>query len=147
MFFKKKKEDSNEKSKEIHLLESFSDMEVDPIAEADVYFAYGRDKQAIEILNEALSTGKISKEKYENFINSHSQKTEENKIETNINLVYLYYVSITYVFGSKIYKNRFEISLSNKIESKKGIKELEDKIKDKIQTEDWSLDSFIKVID
>src|SRR4029078_3700316 len=30
--------------------------EVDPVAEADVYIAYGRDAQAEEILKEALST-------------------------------------------------------------------------------------------
>ena len=30
--------------------------EVDPVAEADVYIAYGRDAQAEEILKEALRT-------------------------------------------------------------------------------------------
>ena len=65
MFFKKKKENNiNENSNHTKMLEIFSDIEVDPIAEADVYFAYGRDKQAMEILNEALSIGKISQEKY-----------------------------------------------------------------------------------
>ena len=48
---------------------------------------------------------------------------------------------------SKIYKKRFQISLNSKIETKDGIQELENKIKQEIETEDWSLDSFIKIVD
>jgi phage tail tube protein FII len=149
MFFKKKKENNiNENFNHTKMLEIFSDIEVDPIAEADVYFSYGRDKQAIEILNEALKKGKISKEKYENFINSHSKKIKDDEIKKEMNVVnYLYYISITYIFLSKTYKKRFEISLSNIIETKKGVQELEQKVKEEIQTDDWSLDSFIKIID
>lgn len=147
MFFKKKKEENiTKKNSLIENLDKFSDMDVDPIAEADVYFAYGRDKQAMEILNEALSLGKISQERYDDFLLSHNKNSittnKVSKVEQNS-----YYVSITYVLMSKIYKKRFQIVLNHKIETKNGIKDLETQIKEKIETEDWTLDSFIKIVD
>lgn len=63
MFFKKKKSTFIENDKS-----DLSLSDVDPIAEADVYLAYGRKSQALSILNEALESGRLSPERHANFL-------------------------------------------------------------------------------
>lgn len=145
MFFKKKskQEKLNLDKTDILDLEKFSD--INPIAEADVYIAYGREKQALEILNNALEKGIISEKQYNDFLLKNVKKIEEKELIKNQEN-YLYYVSITYIALSRENKARFELNLHHKIETKCGIAELETKIKEKINTEQWSLDSFIKIV-
>lgn len=145
MFFRKKKEEVKDNDVLENLFKSSYNMECNVIEEAKVYFAYGREKQAMEILNEALAEGVLSKEEYNSFLASNKSLQKEKvdiKKETHT-----YYVSITYIVNFKFYKKRLEIHLTNKIENKNGIKELEIEIGKVIPTEEWSLDSFIKITD
>ena len=56
--------------------------EVDPIAEAEVYLAYGRDAQAEEILKEALKKDPQRQEIYLKLLEIHSQHNKPSAFET-----------------------------------------------------------------
>jgi len=56
--------------------------EVDPIAEAEVYLAYGRDAQAEEILKDALKKDPQRQEIYLKLLEIHSQHNKPSAFET-----------------------------------------------------------------
>jgi len=56
--------------------------EVDPIAEAEVYLAYGRDAQAEEILKEALKKDPQRQEIYLKLLEIHAQHNKPSAFET-----------------------------------------------------------------
>src|SRR5439155_735621 len=56
--------------------------EVDPIAEAEVYLAYGRDAQAEEILKEALEKDAQRQEIYLKLLEIHAQHNKPSAFET-----------------------------------------------------------------
>ena len=56
--------------------------EVDPIAEAEVYLAYGRDAQAEEILKEALKKDAQRQEIYLKLLEIHAQHNKPSAFET-----------------------------------------------------------------
>jgi pilus assembly protein FimV len=56
--------------------------EVDPIAEAEVYLAYGRDAQAEEILKEALKKDPRRQEIYLKLLEIHAQHNKPSAFET-----------------------------------------------------------------
>ena len=56
--------------------------EVDPIAEADVYLAYGRDEQAEEILKDAIIKGPARHELKEKLLEIYSQRGDVGAFET-----------------------------------------------------------------
>jgi len=56
--------------------------EVDPIAEAEVYLAYGRDAQAEEILKDALKKDKQRQEIYLKLLEIHAQHNKPSAFET-----------------------------------------------------------------
>ena len=56
--------------------------EVDPIAEAEVYLAYGRDAQAEEILKEALKKDPQRQEVYLKLLEIHAQHNKPSAFET-----------------------------------------------------------------
>ena len=56
--------------------------EVDPIAEAEVYLAYGRDAQAEEILKEALKKDSQRQEIYLKLLEIHAQHNKPSAFET-----------------------------------------------------------------
>ena len=56
--------------------------EVDPIAEAEVYLAYGRDAQAEEILKEALKKDPNRQEIYLKLLEIHAQHNKPSAFET-----------------------------------------------------------------
>ena len=56
--------------------------EVDPIAEAEVYLAYGRDAQAEEILKDALKKDSQRQEIYLKLLEIHSQHNKPSAFET-----------------------------------------------------------------
>ena len=56
--------------------------EVDPIAEAEVYLAYGRDAQAEEILKEALKRDPQRQEIYLKLLEIHAQHNKPSAFET-----------------------------------------------------------------
>src|SRR5262249_26402084 len=56
--------------------------EVDPIAEAEVYLAYGRDAQAEEILKDALKKDKQRQEIYLKLLEIHAQHNKPWAFET-----------------------------------------------------------------
>ena len=56
--------------------------EVDPIAEAEVYLAYGRDAQAEEILKDALKKDPRRQEIYLKLLEIHSQHNKPSAFET-----------------------------------------------------------------
>ncbi|MDQ2963270.1 MAG: LysM peptidoglycan-binding domain-containing protein [Pseudomonadota bacterium] len=56
--------------------------EVDPIAEAEVYLAYGRDAQAEEILKEALKKDPQRQEIYLKLLEIHAQHNKPSTFET-----------------------------------------------------------------
>src|SRR5437899_61114 len=56
--------------------------EVDPIAEAEVYLAYGRDAQAEEILKEALKKDSNRQEIYLKLLEIHAQHNKPSAFET-----------------------------------------------------------------
>src|SRR5207245_502177 len=56
--------------------------EVDPIAEAEVYLAYGRDAQAEEILNEALKKDPKRQEIYLKLLEIQAQHNKPSAFET-----------------------------------------------------------------
>jgi pilus assembly protein FimV len=56
--------------------------EVDPIAEAEVYLAYGRDAQAEEILKEALKKDPHRQEIYLKLLEIHAQHNKPSAFET-----------------------------------------------------------------
>ncbi|HEX6138232.1 MAG TPA: FimV/HubP family polar landmark protein [Casimicrobiaceae bacterium] len=56
--------------------------EVDPIAEAEVYLAYGRDAQAEEILKDALKKDSQRQEIYLKLLEIHSQHNKPQAFET-----------------------------------------------------------------
>lgn len=153
MFFKKK-----ENKKEINdnnylkLTDDIND-DIDPIAEADVYMTYGKYEQAMLILNEALKSGKISDKKYNDFItlkNLNNNSKEKQKLITT----YTYYINLSLENNEYKFKNRFFIELDNKINTKNGIEELENKINKKINilyqnkfsNSEWTIDNYIEII-
>ena len=56
--------------------------EVDPIAEAEVYLAYGRDAQAEEILKDALKKDPQRQEIYLKLLEIHAQHNKPSAFET-----------------------------------------------------------------
>ena len=56
--------------------------EVDPIAEAEVYLAYGRDAQAEEILKDALKKDRQRQEIYLKLLEIHAQHNKPSAFET-----------------------------------------------------------------
>src|SRR5205085_1872790 len=56
--------------------------EVDPIAEAEVYLAYGRDAQAEEILKDALKKDPQRQEVYLKLLEIHAQHNKPSAFET-----------------------------------------------------------------
>src|SRR5262249_14194161 len=56
--------------------------EVDPIAEAEVYLAYGRDAQAEEILKDALKKDNQRQEIYLKLLEIHAQHNKPSAFET-----------------------------------------------------------------
>lgn len=56
--------------------------EVDPIAEADVYLAYGRDEQAEDILKEAIVKNPARHELKEKLLELYSQRSDVGAFET-----------------------------------------------------------------
>ncbi len=62
--------------------------EVDPIAEAEVYLAYGRDAQAEEILKEALKKDPQRQEIHLKLLEIHAQHNKPSAFETVANELY-----------------------------------------------------------
>jgi hypothetical protein len=91
---------------------SIDDNSVDPVAEAEVYFAYQRDSQAVEILKEAYATGnEILKERIHQCLLKNNKMDLFNKdsiaIDSKQNkLFYTYRVHWTHHINyySKVYK-------------------------------------------
>lgn len=162
MFFSKKKEskiqDNNSNINEsVKYLDEFS--EVDPIAEADVYLAYGRTKQAMEILNEALEHGKLTQQRYDEFLekNNLKNKTEVSILEEALiskNPDFSYFVSITAGNNEYVIRKRLTLTINNPIYTEKGIQEIESIIDNhvkeiylkSIEPPTWTLDSYIEII-
>ena len=63
--------------------------EVDPIAEAEVYLAYGRDAQAEEILKDALKKDPQRQEIYYKLLEIHAQHNKPSAFETVASELYL----------------------------------------------------------
>lgn len=163
MFFSRKKEskkqgnDNTDINESVKYLDQFS--EVDPIAEADVYLAYGRTKQAMEILNEALEHGKLTQQRYDEFLekNNLKNKSEVSVLEEALiikNPDFTYFVSITAGNNEYITRKRLTLTINNPIYTEKGIKEIEKTIDShvkemylkSIEQPTWTLDSYIEII-
>lgn len=63
-------------------MNNISTDEVDPIAEADVYLAYGRDEQAEEILREAIAKDAGRHEIHEKLLEIYHQREDTGAFET-----------------------------------------------------------------
>lgn len=162
MFFSKKKESKNQDNnsdinESVKYLDEFS--EVDPVAEADVYLAYGRTRQAMEILNEALEHGKLTQKRYDDFLekNHLKNKSEASIVEEVLvskNPDFIYYVSITAGNNEYITRKRLTLKINNPIYTEKGIQEIESIIDNhvkevyikSIEPPTWTLDSYIEII-
>lgn len=161
MFFSKKKETEIKDSKineSDKVLNNNLESEIDPIAEADVYLAYGRKEQALKILNEALESGKIVPAQYDKFIKEHfpqdSAETEFlEKITHRDEIFFHYYISLTAGNNQKVRRCRLLLKLKNEINTKVGIEELETQIDNYIkdlfemnqELVTWTIDSYIEM--
>ena len=121
MFFKKKKQEDKKEITILNVEDNF-DTDVDPLAEADVYLAYGREKQAMEILNEALEKKSISIEQYEQFLKDKKVSLSKKEQINNKKEDYSYYISITTGNNSFIIRGRTIVHLKNKINTTKGLR-------------------------
>ncbi len=153
MFFKKKKSTFIENDKS-----DLSFSEVDRIAEADVYLAYGRKSQALSILNEALESGRLSPERHANFLkeknlNDSAEQEFLDKIAVSHDLSFNYYISLTAGNNEKTIRSRLFLKLKNEINTRKGVEELEEKIEVYVQEIfsnmqellTWTIDNYIEM--
>lgn len=114
----------------------FDDNAVNPIAEADVYFAYGRDAKAIEILQEAYFIGDselnsrieayIAKNNKESlFYNKEDTKDMENKTDKKH---FKYRVHWTYYVNGFSEGYKLNVLCNNPKDSDNGLMEIENYI-------------------
>ncbi len=119
--------------------------DVDPIAEAEVYFAYGRYEQGLKILTEAYQ--KTKDERVLNYINRVSKNKTDFVLEKNSKL-YRYYVNVMYLDERKETKlNRFIVEIARNFNSKIGIELMEKNLEDLLKTKNFNIVSVFELED
>lgn len=132
---------------------------VNPLSEAEIYLAYGRDEQAKKLLKAALDEGKITSDDYNNCLikKNYEELIKPKKIAHLYSSklkptedIYVYYINITTGYNEKIKRMRMFIHLKNKNNSIEGLEEIEEilnKYTNNLSTyqSSWSIDYLIEV--